>query len=215
MVAPSTEVPWSLLSGTAAGHTQSRAEPGSHARESTNAGLDARVATHLLVAICRFGDVAARYCSASRAATDQPLPLQACRSHGRARSAMVDETCLRYCTGISSATTRALLCAEGRTVVLRRRRPTDQGPARGESQDRKLTPPRVLLFGLRAASGVADRNSQRWGCGRRCSSSQREGSGPDRDAACTRRRHPWVEPRNGCRCRPGASADQERDARAE
>jgi hypothetical protein len=25
--------------------------------------------------------------------------------------------------------------------------------------------------------------------------------------------HPWVELRNGCRCGPGASADQERDAR--
>ena len=52
---------------------------------------------------------------ASGAVTDVSLPVQACRSHGRACSAMVDETCLRCCTGISSATTRALLCAEGAT----------------------------------------------------------------------------------------------------
>ena len=37
--------------------------------------------------------------------------LRRCRSHGRAGSAMVNETCLRCCAGISSATTRALLCA--------------------------------------------------------------------------------------------------------
>jgi hypothetical protein len=50
--------------------------------------------------------------SERRAAATQAWPRQACRSHGRAGSAPVDETCLRCCTGISSATTPALLRAE-------------------------------------------------------------------------------------------------------
>ena len=43
----------------------------------------------------------------------------ACRSHGRAGSAMVDETCLHCCTGISPAITRALLCAASRALAAR------------------------------------------------------------------------------------------------
>ena len=59
-------------------------------------------------------DAAVRWLLSCRAATVLPRLLEPCRSHGRAGSAMVDETCLRCCTGISSATTRALLCADCR-----------------------------------------------------------------------------------------------------
>jgi hypothetical protein len=85
--------------------------------------------------------------------------------------------------------------------------------ARGESQHRKLTPPRVLLFGLRALlqspigpASVAMRQALL--------------VIPTRRKRRTRPRcclhtaaASWIDPRNGCRCRPSASADQERDAR--
>ena len=83
---------------------------------------------------------------ASGAVTDVSLPVQACRSHGRAGSAMVDETCLRCCTGISSATTRALLCAGSGSASAGSRCP---------NTDRWANAPAPREHGPGTATGVA------------------------------------------------------------
>ena len=83
---------------------------------------------------------------ASEAVTDVSLPVQACRSHGRAGSAMVDETCLRCCTGISSATTRALLCAGSGSASAGSRCP---------NTDRWANAPAPREHGPGTATGVA------------------------------------------------------------
>ncbi len=91
-----------------------------------------------------------RWCEA---ASSPACPESAWRSHGRAGSAIVDETCLRCCTGIFSATTRALLRAETAPQAT---------PAVRSAQRRRRRSrfPRIRGARTRSGSSMAPRREQ-------------------------------------------------------